>query len=139
LTLDTNNTNEAGDSSLAPATTTSPAGEMPTRRERRSSTLASALLAASAFVLAGLTILQAGRATSTAFAAESANSGQLGYSIATIRSGMGPDGRPHDMLYIIDSRGELLYIYFIENVAQQRVWLREVVSLPQLFRVARGG
>lgn len=107
--------------------------------ERPSSKLASALLAASAFVLAGLTIMQAGRATSTAFAAECANSGQLGYSVATIRSGMGPDGRPHDLLYIIDSRGDLLYIYFIENVAQQRVWLREVVSLPQLFRVARGG
>ncbi|MBX3354089.1 MAG: hypothetical protein KF724_00145 [Phycisphaeraceae bacterium] len=111
----------------------------PARRERPSSTIASAILGASAFVLAGLTLMQAGRMTSTAHANESANSGSLGYSVATIRSGNGPDTRTHDLLYIIDSRGETLFIYFIENVAERRVLLRQVVSLPQLFRTARGG
>ncbi len=110
----------------------------PARRERPSSTIASSILGASAFVLAGLTMMQASRMTSSAYANESANSGTLGYSVATIRSGLGADTRTQDLLYIIDSRGELLYIYFIENVAERRVVLRQVMSLPQLFRTARG-
>jgi len=110
----------------------------PTRRERPSSTIASSILGASAFVLAGLTILQAGRMTSTAYANETANSGQLGFSAATVRSGSGPDTRTNDLLYILDSRGETLFIYYIENVAERRVLLRQVLSLPQLFRQARG-
>jgi len=108
-------------------------------RDRPSTTIANAILGASAFVLAGLTLVQAGRMTPSAHANESSNSGQLGYSVATIRSGMGPDTRTHDLLYIVDSRGELLYIYFIENVADRRVLLRQVQSLPALFRQARGG
>lgn len=111
---------------------------VPTRRERPSSTIASSVLGASAFVLAALTIMQAGRMTSTAHAAESANSGSLGYCVATIRSGLGSDTRPQDLLYVIDSRGETLFIYFIENVAEQRVLLRQAISLPALFRQARG-
>lgn len=110
-----------------------------TRRERPASSISSAILGASAFVLGGLTLMQAGRFTQTAHASEAANSGQLGFSMATVRSGLGPNDRPYDLVFVIDSRAETLFVYYIENTADKRVYLRQVVSLPALFRQARGG
>lgn len=101
----------------------------------RSTKLGTTVLGASAFVLAALTIIQAGK---PAAFAETANSGQMGYSASTIRSGLGPDGRPYELVYVIDSRGEMLYIYYIENATGQRMQLRQALSLPALFRQARG-
>jgi len=100
------------------------------------STLTTSILGASAFILAALTIIQAGR--QPAFA-ETANSGQMGFAAATIRSGLGPDTRPYELVYVIDSRGETLFIYYIENATGGRMQLRQVLSLPTLFRQARGG
>lgn len=103
---------------------------------QRSSRFGTTVLGASAFVLAALTIIQAGR---PAAFAESANAGQFGYSVATVRSGLGPDVRPYELVYVADSRGEMLFIYYIENATGQRMQLRQALSLPALFRQARGG
>lgn len=101
---------------------------------QRHSNIATSMLAASAFILAALVIVQAGR--QPAFA-ETANSGQMGFAAATIRSGLGPDTRPYELVYVIDSRGETLYIYYIENATGGPMQLRQVLSLPALFRQAR--
>ncbi|MBM4111756.1 MAG: hypothetical protein FJ253_00025 [Phycisphaerae bacterium] len=103
---------------------------------QRSSKIGTSILGASAFVLAALTIIQAGKPP--AFA-ETANSGGFGYSVATIRSGQGPNERPYELVYVVDSRGETLFIYYIENSTGQRMQLRQALSLPALFRQARGG
>ncbi len=100
---------------------------------------ARAILGASAFLLAGLTILQAGRLPANTAYAEAANSGTMGYSLATVRSGLGPDTKPYELLYLLDSRGESLFIYFIENYNDGRMLLRYGTSLPELFRQGRGG
>jgi hypothetical protein len=104
--------------------------------------VAAALLWASAFLLAALTLFQAGRLPSNAaFAAGAANQGGQGTSVITLATGLGPDSKDYEALWVIDGRGEMLFIYYIENgnAGEKSLLLRHVVPLPELFRMARGG
>ena len=103
--------------------------------------LATACLWASAFLLAALTVFQAGRSPhGSAQAAGAANQGAMGTSVITLPTGLGPDNKGYEALWMIDGRGEMLFIYYIENgnAGEKALLLRHVVSLPDLFRTARG-
>jgi hypothetical protein len=102
---------------------------------------AAAALWASAFMLAALTIVQAGRIPGATAYAEAANSGANGASVATIATGLGPDNKPYEALWVVDNRTEILSIYYIENAnsGEKSLQLRQMASLPDLFRAARGG
>jgi hypothetical protein len=107
----------------------------------RGSGYAAAALWASAFILGALTIVQAGRiGTSEAFA-EAANSSREGSSVVTIETGLGPDNKPYEALWVLDSRSEIISIYYIENAnaGEKSLLLRNMVSLPDLFQAARSG
>ena len=68
----------------------------PTVASRRQGiTVASAALWASAFLLAALTIIQAGRLPfNAAYGAGAANQGGQGTSVVTLNTGLGPDSKP---------------------------------------------
>jgi hypothetical protein len=109
---------------------------------RRSGTsYAAAALWASAFILGALTIVQAGRMPGTAAYAEAANSSPTGSSVVTIATGLGPDNKPYEALWVLDARSEILSIYYIENAnaGEKSLLLRHMISLPDLFAQARGG
>jgi hypothetical protein len=99
------------------------------------------VLIATAIMLAALTIIQAGRIDLNAAHAGTANAGPQGSSMVTIDSGLGPKERPYESLWVLDSRGEMLFIYYVENAnaGEKALLLRQVVFLPDLFRKARGG
>ena len=115
----------------------------PTVASRRQGiTVASAALWASAFLLAALTIIQAGRLPfNAAYGAGAANQGGQGTSVVTLNTGLGPDTKPYEALWVLDGRGEMLFIYYIENAnaGEKALLLRQVLFLPDLFRKARGG
>jgi hypothetical protein len=115
---------------------------VPGNRLRNPRNLAAAALWASAFVLAALTIVQAGRLPmNAAYGAGAANQGGQGSSVITLNTGLGPDSKPYEALWVLDGRGEMLFIYYIENgnAGDKSLLLRQVVPLPELFRTARGG
>jgi hypothetical protein len=112
------------------------------RGDRRSRITASMALWASAFVLAALTVVQAGRMPmNAAYGAGAANQGGQGTSVITLATGLGPDSKPYEALWVLDGRGEMLFIYYIENgnAGEKSLLLRHVAPLPELFRSARGG
>jgi hypothetical protein len=93
------------------------------------------VLWASAFVIAALTILQAGRLPArSAYAETTANFND--FSLATARSGLGPDEKPYELLYVVDNHNEVLVVYDLQNV-QQGIFLRDGGPLVNLFRTAR--
>ena len=109
---------------------------------RRGITVASAALWASAFLLAALTIIQAGRLPfNAAYGAGAANQGGQGTSVITLNTGLGPDSKPYEALWVLDGRGEMLFVYYIENAnsGEKALLLRQAIPVPELFRVARGG
>jgi hypothetical protein len=110
------------------------------RRAARIATPA-ALLWASAFLLAALTIVQAGRLPINAAYASAANQGSQGMSVVTQNTGLGPDTKPYEALWVLDSRGEMLFIYYIENAnaGEKALLLRQAMPVTELFRLARGG
>jgi len=119
----------------APATTA-------TADRRQGLTVASAALWASAFLLAALTVIQAGRLPfNAAHAAGAANQGGQGTSVITLATGLGPDTKPYEALWVLDGRGEMLFVYYIENAnsGEKALLLRQAIPVPELFRVARGG
>jgi hypothetical protein len=90
------------------------------------------VLWASAFVIAAMTIIQAGRLPGPA--AHAGNAAAFNeYSLVTARSGIGPDEKPYELLYVIDSHAEVLLVYEIQNI-QQGLFLRDGGSLVNLFR-----
>jgi hypothetical protein len=97
--------------------------------------LDSAVLWASAFVVAALILVTASRLPSNAAYAEMANTGLGGYSMVTAPSGNGS----YEVLYVVDSQTGSFYVYTIENAADRRLTLRNGTSLPGLFRAGRGG
>jgi hypothetical protein len=112
------------------------------RGDRRSRITPSMALWASAFVLAALTVVQAGRMPmNAAYGAGAANQGGQGTSVITLATGLGPDSKPYEALWVLDGRGEMLFIYYIENgnAGEKSLLLRHVAPLPELFRSARGG
>lgn len=97
-----------------------------------------AILATSALAITALAIIEAGRLHPPAFA-DSASTGLGGFTIVTSSTGEGPDEMPYETVYVLDSRGETLLVYGIDNPAERRMILRAGASLPALFRAARGG
>lgn len=112
-----------------------------TTRSNRSNRLhpAGAVLWASAFVVSALAIMQAGRlAPNPAYA--DAVSTDDGFSLLTTPSGLGGGDRPYDLLYVIDSTDETMFIYWIENATNptsSRLTLMDGAYLPALFNAAR--
>jgi hypothetical protein len=53
--------------------------------------------------------------------------------------GSGPDADPYQTLYVIDTRTEMLFVYGVDGPLNPRLSLRGGMSLPVLFRAARGG
>ena len=96
----------------------------------------STALWASAFVILALVILQAGRLPSQqAFADQGTSRGP--YTIITASAGTGEDAAPDELLYVLNSREEVLLVYEVEDARQQRITLRDGGSLRNLFRAAR--
>ena len=97
---------------------------------------AAAVLWASAFLLAALVIVQAGRLPGNpAYAEMGLESG--GYTLLTTDSGRGGDAAPNELLYIIDSREEVVLVYEIEDARQNQIILRDGGSLQNLFATGR--
>lgn len=97
---------------------------------------AAAALWASAFVIIALIIVQAGRLPGNlAFGAVAADRGP--YTLLTASSGQGPEANPDDVLFVIDSREQVLMVYEIENLAKKQITLRDGGNLENLFQRAR--
>lgn len=107
-----------------------------TDRCRPTTNVASAILWASAFVIAAMIITQAGRLPQNAAHADvAAERGQ--YTLLTAASGRGGGEQPYELLYVLDSRDQMFLVYEIENVQQFRIHRRDGGSLDMLFRNAR--
>jgi hypothetical protein len=97
---------------------------------------AAASLWASAFVIMALIIVQAGRLPGNAAHAHmSADRGS--YSVVTAHSGRGRDANPYELLYVIDSREQVLLVYEVEDARQRRLIRRDGYSLDEQFLRAR--
>lgn len=102
----------------------------------RSRTTPVAVLWASAFVIASLAIVQAGRLPGQAAYAETVS--EFGdYTFLTARTGKGPDERPHEALWVIDNREGVLIVYGMEDAQRGNLIVRGGGSLQNLFRTAR--
>ena len=112
-----------------------------TKQRARQMNMPAALLWASAFLLAALTIIQAARLPLNAAYAGAANQGGQGMSVVTQSTGLGPAERPYEALWVLDGRGEMLFIYYMENAnaGEKALLLRQAIPVPDLFRTARGG
>ncbi|MCI0630359.1 MAG: hypothetical protein L0Y44_06855 [Phycisphaerales bacterium] len=97
---------------------------------------AGAALWASAFVIAALILVQAGRLPENAAHADVvADRGS--YTLLTCNSGRGGEVDPEDLLYVIDSREQVLLIYEVEDSRKNQIILRDGGSLDTLFTRAR--
>jgi hypothetical protein len=105
---------------------------------QRDTPIASAILLASAFLIAALTIVQAGRLQANKAFAGDAVTGLEGYTLLTASSGFGKDTRPYEFCYVIDNHDEMLFIFEIPQANDKRVILKSGTSLPGLFAAARG-
>ena len=95
----------------------------------------SAILWASAFILAGMLIIQAGRmAGNAAHADMTATDGA--YTLMTTSAGTGDDASPNEVLFVIDNNDQVLLVYEIENAQTGRMFLRDGGDLDNLFRIA---
>jgi len=95
-----------------------------------------AILWASAFVIMALIIIQAGRLPgNAALAATTADRGS--YTLMTADAGKGGETRPNELLYVIDSREQMLLVYEVEDVRRKQMVLRDGHSLDMLFQKAR--
>ena len=107
---------------------------------RKTNISASPVLWASAFVIAALAILQAGRLNPNPAYAGQAVTTDEGFSMVTASSGQGPQSERYDVLYIIDSDEESMFIYYVDNAntpATSRLDLKNGAYLPNLFNAAR--
>jgi hypothetical protein len=103
---------------------------MPTRQSINPS---AAVLWASAFVIAALVIVQAGRLPGNPAHADSAVT-RGDYTLLTTDASA-PLG--DKLLYIIDSRGQTLLVYEIQDARRNIVVLRESQNLEVMFRRLR--
>ena len=112
-----------------------------TKQRARQMNMPAALLWASAFLLAALTIIQAARLPLNAAYAGAANQGGQGMSVVTQSTGLGPAERPYEALWVLAGRGEMLFIFYMENAnaGEKALLLRQAIPVPDLFRTARGG
>jgi hypothetical protein len=95
-----------------------------------------AVLWASAFIIAAMVIMQAGRLQGNAAFAEM-QADRQSYTLMTADSGRGGDIEPNEILCIIDSREQILLVYEVEDARQRQVYLRDRYSLDELFTRAR--
>ena len=103
---------------------------------RRGLNPSSTILWATAFLLGGMILTQAGRLPSNAAHAGTANS-HGNYTVLTARTGTGDGLATHDLLYLIDNRDEVLLVYEIEDARKNAILLRDGGSLDTLFRSSR--
>ena len=94
---------------------------------------------ASAFVIAALVLVEAGRSPSSEAQAGQAVTGGTGFSMVTAKSGADAEGQVQEVLYLIDGRDEILYVYEIPSPTDRRIVFRAGVHLPTLFNAGRGG
>ena len=106
------------------------------RRLRTNVDTAAAVLWSSAFLLAGLVITQAGKLPINPAYGDMGVQ-RNGYTLLSTDSGRGEDAAPDELLYVIDSRGETLLVYEIEDARKQSILLRGGGNLQNLFRNAR--
>jgi hypothetical protein len=97
----------------------------------------SSVLWGSAFLLAGLVIVTAGRLPANPAYAADTSSSAGDYTLLSVDSGRGEDAAPDELLYVIDSRSESLLIYEIPDARQAQIVLRDGGSLAGLFGQAR--
>ncbi|MBT8487115.1 MAG: hypothetical protein HKO59_02855 [Phycisphaerales bacterium] len=105
-------------------------------RSRTSINPASAILWTCAFALAALVIVQAGKLPGNPAYAEMGVESE-GFTLVTASSGRGDDADPYELLYVLDSRDEVLLVYEIEDARQKQVVFRYGHFLPAWFRTAR--
>ena len=108
-------------------------------RTRERLDVGSAVLWASAFVILAMIIVQAGGVEGRAAFAEMA-SARGAYTLLTTdagRGGGGVDDMPNEILYVLDSRDEVLLVYEVEDARRGQVLLRSGGSVAGLFRSAR--
>jgi len=100
---------------------------------------AAAILWASAFLLFALIIVQAGSLPGSSAFAEMADSGGDYAALTTTigKGGGGGDEPPYQVLYVVDSREEVLMVFEIEDARSKNIILRGGGSLSNLFRGAR--
>lgn len=93
---------------------------------------------ASAFVLAGLLVVSAGRLTPPAGAGDPASLAAGGMQILTLTNGDGSSTQFNESVYVLDNHSETLFVYTIENATDKRgLILRTAEPLQQVFRNAR--
>lgn len=93
---------------------------------------------ASAFVLAGLLIVSAGRITPSADAGDAASVAAGGMQVLTLTNGDGTSTQFNESVYVLDNHSETLFVYTIENATDKRgLILRTAEPLQQVFRNAR--
>ncbi len=102
----------------------------------RSLTTPVSALWASAFVIAALTVIQAGRLPGSAAHANMVS--EFGdFTILTAPTGQGPDDRPYEALWVIDNREQVLIVYDLEDAQRGTLIVRGGGSLRNLFVQAR--
>lgn len=105
---------------------------------RRGAHVAATPLWASAFVLAGLLVVSAGRITPSADAGDAASVAAGGMQVLTLTNGDGSSTQFNESVYVLDNHSETLFVYTIENATDKRgLILRTAEPLQQVFRNAR--
>lgn len=94
---------------------------------------------ASAFVIAALVIVEAGSLPSVSAQAGQAAMGERGFSMSTVRATSTDENGVQELLYVIDGRDELLYVYEMPKASERRIVFRGGTLLPTLFAKGRGG
>jgi hypothetical protein len=95
-----------------------------------------AVLWASAFIIGALVIIQAGKLPGNpAHADMVADRGN--FTAVTANSGRGDDSDPYEVLYIIDSREQMLLVYEVDDIRRKQIVLRDGGNLDGLFLRAR--
>ena len=106
--------------------------EHPPARQAGWSDPGRAVLLASAFVIAAMILVQAGRLPGNP-AYAGMTSTKTVYSLLTADSGRGPDAKPHEIFLVIDNRTEALVLYELDAQNRQIV-PRDGGFLPTLFQ-----
>lgn len=94
------------------------------------------VLWASAFIIGALVLLQASRLPMNPAYGEMGASSE-GFTVLTVDSGRGTREDPMEMIYVIDSRSEIMMIYEIEDARRNEFILRMGIDLAKLFHTAR--
>ncbi len=98
---------------------------------------AAATLWASAFIIAALVILQLGKLPVNPAHASNVLAERGNYTLLTTDGGDGDGQRRYEMLYILDSREQVLLVYEIEDAQRGIMRLRDGGNVNNLFRAAR--